>query len=81
MLGLVCLAREAITSAKSRSARTTTIHQNQISDKKEIAHPVILVDCEKAVVGATVYRVKAVATVVALVATSTPSSAGSVSTM
>lgn len=43
--------------------------------------PVIFVVWVKAVVGATVYRVKALATVVALVTTSTPSSAGSLSTM
>jgi hypothetical protein len=43
--------------------------------------PVILVDWDMTVVGATVYRVKVVITVVALVATSTPSRAGSLSTM
>ena len=46
-----------------------------------LTYPVILVVCENAVVGATVYRVKALAAGVAFVATSTPSNAGSLSTM
>jgi hypothetical protein len=84
---VVILIDCAFTSSCSLSRRLVsgfvclTACQLQICLILTATHPVILVDCEKAVVGAAVYLVKAVATVVALVATSTPSRAGSVSTI
>lgn len=71
-------------SAAWRGLKRATLPYTFLENSSFLAHaathPVMRVDCENTVVGATVYRVNAVATVVALVATSTFSSSTSFST-
>ena len=56
-----------------RPIGATVDRQSLIANFELGTHPVIFVVCDMTVVGATVYRVNALAAVVAFVATSTPS--------